>query len=68
MLREHIPKKLYPVKPNKELIYGKQKRPPRRRPVETVKFKYAEMHVWGIPSAITLVDITGNRPAPLVTN
>lgn len=68
LLREHIPKKLYPVKPNKELIYGKQKRPPRRRPVEIVKFKYAEMHVWGIPTAVTLVDITGNRPNPLVIN
>lgn len=68
LLREHIPKKQYPVKPNKELIYGEQKRPPRRRPVETVRFKYAEMHVWGKPTAVTLVDITGSRPAPLVTN
>lgn len=68
LLRESIPKKTYPVKPPKELIYGQQKRPPRRRPVETVRFKYAEMHVWGVPDAITLVDITGNRGGALVTN
>lgn len=68
LLREHIPKATYPVKPNKKLIYGLVKRPPRRRPEETVKFKYAEMHVWGVPKAITLVDISGKRHNPLIVN
>ena len=68
LLREHIPKATYPVKPNKEFIYGKSKRPPRRRPVETVKFKYAEMHVWGVASAVTLVDVSGLRLNALVRN
>lgn len=67
LLRESIPKKTYPVKPPKEQIYGTPRRPPRRRPIEAVRFKYAEMHVWGIPTAITLVDLTGRRLAPLVT-
>ena len=68
LLREHVPKKTYPVKPNKKQIYGTLRRPPRRRPEETIRFKYAEMHVWGVPHAITLVDITGTRPRPLVVN
>lgn len=68
LLREHIPKKTFPVKPLKKTIYGTLRRPPRRRPVETVRFKYAELHVWGVPRAITLVDLTGRRPSPLVIN
>lgn len=68
LLREHISKKNYPVKPDKKTIYGVVKRTPRRRPIETVRFKYAEMHVWGVPTAITLVDTTGRRHNPLVTN
>lgn len=68
LLRESKSSASYPVKPNKKTIYGQLKRPPRRRPVETVKFKYAEMHVWGRPHAVTLVDTTGKRKDPLVTN
>lgn len=57
----------YPEIPEKEVIYGQPRRLPRRRPVEIVKFKYAELHIWGIPQAISLVDTTGYRATPLVT-
>lgn len=57
----------FPTLPDKQIIYGSSKRLPRRRPSRVIKFRYAELHIWGLPSAITLVDTTGYRPAPLAT-
>ena len=58
----------YPDTPPNDLVYEKQRRRPRRRPVESVKFRYAELHLWGLPNAITLVDSTGRRPTPLISS
>lgn len=55
------------IVPPTRLIYGKSRRLPRKRPVGFVRFIYAELHLWGIPNAITLVDLSGRRKAPLVT-
>lgn len=52
--------------PSKERIYGELRRPPRRRRVADIEFRFAEMHVWGYPKAISLVDTTGHRSTPLV--
>jgi len=58
----------YPNKPPREMIYGELRRLPRRRPTEIVSFRYAELHVHGLPSAVSLVDTTGYRAAPLVSS
>lgn len=50
-----------------EFIYGKQRKLPRRLPATHVRFKFAELHVWGLPNGITLVDRTGVRRNPLVS-
>lgn len=57
----------FPEVPSKEFIYGENRRPPRRRPTGAVPFRYAEMSVWGLKEAITLVDTTGSRPNSLLT-
>ena len=56
-----------PIVPSTKHIYGKSRRLPRIRPVGYVRFQWAEMHVWGIPNPITLVDRTRRRKAPLVS-
>ncbi len=55
------PTERYPTIPPTERIYGQQRRTPRQRPVATVRFKYASLHVWGLPNPVTLVDLTGTR-------
>jgi len=57
----------YPDIPPREVIYGELRRLPRRRPVELMRFRYAELHVWGVPHAISLVDVTRRRATPLVS-
>ncbi|NJO78820.1 MAG: hypothetical protein HC827_10020 [Cyanobacteria bacterium RM1_2_2] len=54
-----------PTVPPMEVIYGKNRRLPRKRPVGWVRFQYAELHLWGLPQPITLVDRTGYRANPL---
>lgn len=55
-----------PTIPPTELIYGKSRRVARKRPVGWVRFVYAELHVWGMPNAVTLLDRSGRRKNPLV--
>lgn len=52
--------------PKTEFVYGKSRRLPREKPVAYVRFRYAELFVWGVPKAITLIDTTGTRKNPLV--
>lgn len=61
----HESRASFPDLPSRELIYGESRRPPRRRPVGLVPFKYAEMHVWGLNAPVSLVDTTGKRDIPL---
>jgi hypothetical protein len=46
----------YPTIPDRELIFGKSRRLPRQRPIATVRFQYALLHVWGMPHPVVLVD------------
>lgn len=55
-----------PTVPPMEFVYGKSRRSSRRRPVGWVRFQYADLHIHGIPNAITLIDRTGRRKNPLV--
>jgi hypothetical protein len=55
-----------PTIPATERIYGESRRLPRRRPIGYVRFRYAELHLWAMPNAITLVDLSRRRLRPLV--
>lgn len=57
--------KNFPVVPPMVEVYGKSVRGKRKRPITTVRFRYAQLHVDGLPNPITLVDTTGKR-LPLV--
>jgi hypothetical protein len=50
-----------------DFIYGKQRKLPRRLPNAYVRFRFAELKIWGLPNDITLVDKTGVRPHPLIS-
>lgn len=56
----------YPAVPQNERIYGKNRRPPRSRPVGDVRFQYALLHVHGLQNPVCLVDRSGTWPDPLV--
>lgn len=62
----HESKASFPDVPDRELIYGQNRRPPVRRPSALVPFRYAELHVWGYEEAVTLVDLTGTRSDVIV--
>ncbi|MBA3920325.1 MAG: hypothetical protein H0X31_00910 [Nostocaceae cyanobacterium] len=55
----------FPATPGFQEIYGKERRKPRKRPITMVRFFRAELHVYGLPSPVVLVD-TLNRGNPLV--
>lgn len=55
-----------PIVPPNRTILGRSRRLPRKRPVGHVRFIYADVHVWGIPEAICLVDRSGRRRNPLI--
>lgn len=52
--------------PGNHFVYGKTRRKPRHRPVAYVRFRYAELKVWGLPNDIVLVDNTATRRNALV--
>ncbi|WP_375514427.1 hypothetical protein [uncultured Nostoc sp.] len=49
-----------------QLVYGKQKKKPRYRPVANVRFRYAYMYLRGNERPIYLVDATGRHHEALV--
>lgn len=55
-----------PITPPNEVIYGQTRRTPRKRPVGYVRFQWAELHLWGIPNAIVMVDRSMRRRRPLI--
>lgn len=65
-LSVHESRAAFPPNPGSKRIYGEMRQLPVRRPVRDIKFRYAELHIWGIPQAISLVDTTGRRNTPLV--
>lgn len=65
-LRLSVSRATYPEIPGTKRIYGEQRRQPRRRPLEDIKFRYAELHLWGLTKPVSLVDTLGNREQPLV--
>jgi hypothetical protein len=49
-----------------QLVYGEQRRKPRRKPVGYVRFRYAQMDLHGLPESIVLIDRTGFYKKALV--
>ena len=56
----------FPITPPTRHIYGKSRRLPRRRPRADVRFRVAELHIWGVPLPVILVDNTGTYRNALV--
>lgn len=56
-----------PIIPPTDLILGQVQRLPRIRPVGSVRFQLAELHVWGVKKPVILVDRTGRRRNALIS-
>jgi hypothetical protein len=63
-LREHKNNVNY-SNPGTVRVMGETRRKPRKRPVGTVKFAYAELFIPGVTKPIILIDRTGNKNAAL---
>ena len=61
----HAPKRSNTVSPGTVSVLGKQRKKPRYRPVATVRFKYASITVWPIPTPIYLVSTPWRHPNAL---
>jgi hypothetical protein len=59
-------KKTFATVPGTHMILGKTRRKPRERPIATVRFRYAELKLHGLPNDLQLIDMTGFRHNPLV--
>jgi len=57
--------KVFPQIPPTQEIYGKLRKTPRKRPLARVRFVRAELHIYGLPSPVVLVDRLG-RGNPLL--
>lgn len=57
----------YPIVPPSDRIYGEMRRLPRKRPIATVRFQYALLHVWGLSNPVPLVDRTTLWPSALAS-
>lgn len=66
-LTVHESKAAFPPNPGSKRIYGEMRQLPVRRPVRDIKFRYAELHLWGVPKPVTLIDTTGRRGNSLVS-
>jgi hypothetical protein len=49
----------FPITPPSRHIYGRSRRLPRKRPRANVRFRVAELHIWGVANPIILVDRSG---------
>lgn len=58
--------RVFPEDPGNTVIMRTTYKKPRRRPREDIKFRYAELHLWGRPKPVTLVDTLGKREDPLI--
>lgn len=61
-----VSKATYPEETATRRIYGEMHKKPRRRPLEDIKFRFAELHLWGKAKPVTLIDTLGNREEPLI--
>jgi hypothetical protein len=57
----------YPTIPPTERIYGENRKLPRSKPIADVRFVRAELHIWGRPEPVILIDRSGVSKRALVT-
>lgn len=62
LLKEHTPKKASSNVVQTKRIYGKNRKVPRWRPTEEIKFRYASIKIHGIPRPIYIVDCRYGEP------
>lgn len=55
-----------PIVPPSTSILGRSRRLPRKLPVGWVRFQWAELHVWGLPNPIVLVDRSNRRRSAII--
>lgn len=55
------PASAYPNNPGNWRLYGKIRKKPRKRGRGTVRFRSAELHIWGLAEPLTLVDATRRK-------
>jgi len=60
------PSDAYPTIPATERILGESRRMPRARPIASVRFQTAFLHIRGIPRAIVLIDRSGRHRVSVV--
>lgn len=63
----HESRATFPIVPGNHTVYGKTRRKMRRRPRADVRFRWAELHIHGLPNPVVLVDRTGTRRDALMT-
>jgi hypothetical protein len=56
----------FPTIPPNKTILGKSRKQPRKRPAGTVRYRYAQVYLYGLPGAIVLHDLSGTRDKALV--
>jgi hypothetical protein len=61
------PASAYPANPGTWRLYGKTRKKPRKRGRGTVRFRYADLHIWGLQNALTLVDATHRKKRAILT-
>lgn len=57
--------KIYLPESESQIVYGMEVKSPRKRPITQVRFSRAELHVYGLEHAISLVDLS-RKTIPLV--
>lgn len=67
LLSEHNPKRASSTVIQTKRIYGKNRKVPRWRPIENVKFRYASIKIHGIPRPIYIVDCRYGIPVVKVS-
>ncbi|KAM3112873.1 hypothetical protein [Phormidesmis sp. 146-33] len=65
-LTVHESRATFPIVPGNHTVYGKSRRKMRRRPRADVRFRWAELHIHGLPNPVVLVDRTGTKRDALV--
>lgn len=61
------PAEAFPTIPDRDMIYGELRREPRRRPIASVRFQYALLHIHGVAAPVVLYDRSYTYSAALVT-
>lgn len=62
------PEEAFPTIPSSTTIYGEQTREPRKRPIADVRFVRAELHIWGRPEPVILIDKVNSKAKALVAS